>query len=113
MTLTSTFRAARRLTTAIGAAAILAACAGTADGSFDAQAATPSPSCLQHQKETPGTRYTGGEKSDPTAVLEMMRYYTSNSHQPYCDAKPDTDTDRAWHQLYTRLGGDPSRFPGA
>ncbi|QKW23173.1 hypothetical protein HUT16_32475 [Kitasatospora sp. NA04385] len=87
-------------------AALLTGCSsGTQNGSFDAQPGTPSPTCLQHQGQEPGSRYTGGEKSDPTAVLEMMRFYTANGTKAYCDGKPPTDTDLRWTRLYTDLGG--------
>ncbi|MER8188542.1 hypothetical protein [Kitasatospora sp. NPDC094015] len=92
-------------------APLLTACAGTAGGSFDAQPGTPSPSCIQHQSQEPGARYTGGEKSDPRSVLEMMRFYTANGTKAFCDGKPPTDIDRRWTELYATLGGDPSHVP--
>ncbi|RAJ38434.1 hypothetical protein K353_04371 [Kitasatospora sp. SolWspMP-SS2h] len=95
------------LAVAAAAAVLLTGCGGgERDGSFDAQPGTPSPSCLPHQSREPGTRYTGGEKSDPTAVLEMMRFYTANGTKAYCDGKPPTAVDRRWTELYTGLGGD-------
>ncbi|GHE25831.1 hypothetical protein GCM10018781_77760 [Kitasatospora indigofera] len=93
------------------ASPLLAACGGEPDGSFDAQPGTPSPSCLQHQAQDPGTKYTGGEKSDPRSVLEMMRFYTANGTKAFCDGKPPTDTDRRWTDLYAKLGGDASHVP--
>ncbi|MFC9328829.1 hypothetical protein [Kitasatospora sp. NPDC057015] len=90
---------------------LLAACAADTDGSFDAQPGTPSPSCIQHQNQEPGTRYTGGETSDPRSVLEMMRFYTANGTKVFCDGKPPTSTDRRWTELYAKLGGDPSHVP--
>ncbi|MEV4561469.1 hypothetical protein AB0K51_31415 [Kitasatospora sp. NPDC049285] len=88
----------------------LAGCAGPSRGSLDTQPATPSPSCLAHQTREPAERYTAGRSADTTAVLEMMRYYTANGRTPYCDGKPPTAADRAWQQLYTRLGGDPAHL---
>ncbi|RKE23648.1 hypothetical protein [Streptomyces sp. TLI_171] len=87
-------------------AALLTGCGSERDGSFDAQPDTPSPTCLQHQEQQPGSRYTGGEKSDPTAVLEMMRFYTANGTKAYCDGRAPTAVDRRWTDLYTGLGGD-------
>ncbi|MEV4561584.1 hypothetical protein AB0K51_32015 [Kitasatospora sp. NPDC049285] len=88
-------------------AALLTGCGGPkADGSFDAQPGTPSPTCLQHQAQQPGSRYTGGQQSDPTAVLEMMRFYTANGTKAYCDGRPPADADLHWMRLYTDLGGD-------
>ncbi|AUG75357.1 hypothetical protein CFP65_0390 [Kitasatospora sp. MMS16-BH015] len=87
---------------------LAAACGGNENGSFDAQPGTPSPSCLQHQQQEPGIRYTAGQKADPTSVLTMMRFYTANGTKAYCDGKPATETDLRWTQLYRSLGGDPS-----
>ncbi|MEV8099865.1 hypothetical protein [Kitasatospora sp. NPDC085879] len=101
-----TIRPAHLLCLALLAAPLLAACATGRDDSFDAQTGTPSPSCLQHQSTLPGTRYTGGDESDPTAVLQMMRFYTANGTKAFCDGRPPTDADRRWTELYTQLGGD-------
>lgn len=90
---------------------LLAACGGGPDGSFDAQPGTPSPSCLPHQTQVPGVRYTGGQAADPRAVLEMMRFYTAHGTKAFCDGGPATATDREWISLYGRLGGDPSHVP--
>ncbi|WP_051969712.1 hypothetical protein [Kitasatospora azatica] len=51
-------------TLALALGAFSTACGAASDGRFDAQPATPSPTCLQHQQ--PGTRYTGGQQADPT-----------------------------------------------
>ncbi|MCX4751640.1 hypothetical protein OG455_40105 [Kitasatospora sp. NBC_01287] len=83
-----------------------------ADGRFDAQPATPSPSCLVHQAEPPGTRYRDTASSDGPAVLEMMRYYTANGAKPYCDGHPPTAVDQQWTRLYTELGGGPGHVAG-
>ncbi|MFE3878632.1 hypothetical protein ACFXPX_30075 [Kitasatospora sp. NPDC059146] len=99
-------RAVRLLVPALAAVTALAGCGGEPDGRFDAQAGTPSPSCIQHQSQDPGSAYTGREKSDPKSVLEMMRFYTANGTKTYCDGRPPTDTDRHWTELYTALGGD-------
>ncbi|WP_035851461.1 hypothetical protein [Kitasatospora azatica] len=86
-------------------------CASTKEGRFDAQPATPTPTCQKHQSQEPGTRYTDSENSDPMSVLEMMRFYTANGAKAYCDGKPATATDRQWTRLYRALGGDPSHVP--
>ncbi|MGW4698644.1 hypothetical protein ACWEO1_40485 [Kitasatospora cineracea] len=92
-------------------AALLTGCGGEPDGSFDAQPGTPSPTCLRHQEQQPGGQYTGGQHSDPRAVLEMMRFYTANGTKAFCDGEPPTDADRRWMELYTTLGGDASHLP--
>ncbi|MEV4613176.1 hypothetical protein AB0K43_11320 [Kitasatospora sp. NPDC049258] len=97
----------RLLSLILLAAPLLAACGAEPDGSFDARPGTPSPTCIQHQSQDPGAKYTGGEKSDPRSVLEMMRFYTANGTKAYCDGKPPTATDRRWTELYATLGGDP------
>ncbi|MFE6747325.1 hypothetical protein ACFVGM_15825 [Kitasatospora purpeofusca] len=104
-----TTRRALLLCLIVLAAAPLTACGTEPKGSFDAQPGTPSPSCIQHQSQDPGTEYTGREKSDPRAVLEMMRFYTANGTRAYCDGRPPTDTDRRWTELYAELGGDAGR----
>jgi len=88
-------------------ALFLAGCAGPTRGDLDPQSSAPSPGCLVHQSHEPADRYTAGRDADTAAVLEVMRYYTANGRTPYCDGKPPTTTDRAWQQLYLRLGGDP------
>ncbi|BAJ30004.1 MULTISPECIES: hypothetical protein [Kitasatospora] len=89
---------------------LLAGCGGPERGSLDTQPATPSPTCRAHQVREPAERYTAGREADTGAVLEMLRYYTANGRTPYCDGKQPTTADRAWQQLYTRLGGDPTHL---
>ncbi|WP_052707769.1 hypothetical protein [Streptomyces rubellomurinus] len=112
MPTTGRCRALPALVVALTLCSLTTGCGGNENGSFDAHPATPSPSCLQHQQQEPGTRYTGGEKSDPTSVLTMMRFYTANGTKAYCDGKPATTTDLRWTQLYRALGGDPSHVTG-
>ncbi|MEV0847260.1 hypothetical protein AB0J21_15570 [Streptomyces sp. NPDC049954] len=83
--------------------------ASSGDGRFDAQSASPSPTCRVHQKAEPGRRYTGGSQADTGAVLEMMRYYTAHGTKRFCDGRGPTDTDRDWTDLYARLGGKKAR----
>ncbi|WP_195911344.1 hypothetical protein [Streptomyces kaniharaensis] len=91
-------------------AVLLSGCSHPSDAGFDAQSATPSPTCLVHQTRDPGNRYTAGNSAAPRAVLEMMRYYTANGTKAYCDGQPPTGTDRHWTGLYTTLGGDPTHL---
>ncbi|MFJ7244419.1 hypothetical protein ACIQWA_07180 [Kitasatospora sp. NPDC098652] len=95
---------------ALIATALLTGCA-TTRGALNAQADTPSPSCLVHQTKEPADRYTAGTGADTLSILEMMRYYTANGAKTYCDGKPPTSTDRHWTDLYTALGGDSGRVP--
>lgn len=84
--------------------------ASSDDGRFDAQSASPSPTCRVHQKAEPGRQYTGGSQADTGAVLEMMRYYTAHGTKRFCDGGGPTATDRDWTNLYARLGGKRSHL---
>ncbi|MGW4652518.1 hypothetical protein [Kitasatospora sp. NPDC004289] len=103
---TVTTRTATALGLALLLAPLAAACTSAADGSFDAGPAVPAPTCLAHQPERPGPRYTSGQGAEPRAVLEMMRYYTANGTKPFCDGAAPTAEDRRWAELYVELGGD-------
>ena len=65
-------------------------------------------SCMQHQTEPPGSRYTAAERRNTAELLAVLRYYTAHGGKPYCDGAPPTDTDRAWAELYVQLGADRS-----
>ncbi|MGH3916493.1 MAG: hypothetical protein ACRDTC_24245 [Pseudonocardiaceae bacterium] len=63
-------------------------------------------SCLQHQPEPPGSRYTDAEGRDTAELLAVLRYYTAHGTKPYCDGTPATEADRAWAELYIEQGAD-------
>lgn len=63
-------------------------------------------SCLQHQPEPPGSRYTEAERHNTTELLTVLRYYTAHGTKPYCDGTPPTETDRAWAEFYVQQGAD-------
>ena len=63
-------------------------------------------SCMQHQSEAPGSRYTDTERRNTSEVLAVLRYYTAHGTKPYCDAAPPTKSDRAWAELYVQQGAD-------
>ncbi|MGH3942906.1 MAG: hypothetical protein ACRDTG_30645 [Pseudonocardiaceae bacterium] len=63
-------------------------------------------SCLQHQSEPPGSRYTGSERRDTAEIFTVLRYYTAHGTKPYCDNTPPTEADRAWAELYVQQGAD-------
>lgn len=71
--------------------------------------------CMAHQPDEPGTRYTDkatrDELKNTGEILAVMKYYTSNGAKPYCDNQPASDVDRAWGQLYDDLGGTPEKIP--
>ncbi|WP_406114174.1 hypothetical protein [Streptomyces sp. NBC_01014] len=108
-----THRRKTRFAAALLTAFAVSGCAASPGGSLDAQSATPSPTCLVHQKKEPAERYTAGSEADPRSVLEMLHYYTANGTKAFCDGKPPTRTDRQWMTLYTSLGGRRSHVPGA
>ena len=91
-----------------GAALALLATAGCADDggpTFNNEGAQQI-SCLQHQPEPPGSRYTDPERRNTTELLAVLRYYTAHGTKPYCDGAPPTEADRAWAQLYVQQGAD-------
>lgn len=66
-------------------------------------------SCMQHQPEPPGSRYTADPAHRNTGeLLAVLRYYTAYGKKPYCDGAPPTDVDRAWAELYVQLGAERS-----
>ena len=83
--------------------ALLAGCSSD-DGRFDPGKGDQS-TCMEHQTESPGTAYTGGEDGDTAAIFAVLRYYVSNGDKGYCDGQPPTETDREWAQLVVDLGG--------
>ena len=87
-----------------------AACGGTApDPRFDDETtngAVSELSCLKHQSQAPGARYTDDTLRRTEDTLSLLRYYTANGAKPYCDGQDLTDVDRRWLDLYVRLGAD-------
>lgn len=62
--------------------------------------------CMKHQQEPPGTRYTDAALRRTDEILALLRYYTAHGAKPYCDGKGPTETDRRWAGIYVRLGAD-------
>ncbi|WNV87091.1 hypothetical protein [Umezawaea sp. Da 62-37] len=62
--------------------------------------------CLKHQAAAPGARYSdeGMKRSDE--VLSLLRYYTAHGRKPFCDGNGASVEDKAWADLYIRLGAD-------
>ena len=65
-------------------------------------------SCMQHQTEPPGSRYTDPVRRNTAESLAVLRYYTAYGSKPYCDGASPTDTDRAWAEVYVQQGADRS-----
>ncbi|MEE4546320.1 hypothetical protein V2S66_30710, partial [Streptomyces sp. V4-01] len=85
------------------AVAALTGCGAPRTGALDRGSPDTHPTCRVHQHAMPGPAYAGGKDSAPLAVLDMLRYYTSQRALPFCDHKPPTAQDTAWTTLYTRL----------
>jgi hypothetical protein len=62
--------------------------------------------CMKHQPQPPGARYTDDARRRTDETLAVLRYYTANGGKPYCDGAGPTDVDRRWIDLYVRLGAD-------
>ncbi|MGB3439331.1 MAG: hypothetical protein WBA97_11325 [Actinophytocola sp.] len=63
-------------------------------------------SCMRHQPQPPGTRYTDATIRRTGETFALLRYYTANGAKPYCDGKGPTAVDRQWADIYVRLGAD-------
>lgn len=88
-------------------AALAVACTGAPEPGplFDDESAREL-TCMKHQQEPPGTRYTDAALQRLDETLALLRYYTANGAKPYCDGKGPTETDRRWAGIYVRLGAD-------
>ncbi|GAC1330012.1 MAG: hypothetical protein NVSMB13_17890 [Mycobacteriales bacterium] len=97
-----------RLAGGVLALTALAGCQSSAPAgpAFDDANAAPV-TCMGHQRHAPTTDYTGGEKARTELVLRMLKYYSSNGTKGYCDHKPASATDKAWANLYVKLGAKP------
>ncbi|WP_284749036.1 hypothetical protein [Amycolatopsis sp. RTGN1] len=63
-------------------------------------------SCMKHQPQAPGPRYTDAALRRTDETLALLRYYTANGGKKYCAGDDLTDVDRQWVDLYVRLGAD-------
>lgn len=109
----STERARRRLRRAVLTALLfgaVAACTAPDPGRrFDDETtggAVRELTCMKHQPQPPGTRYTDDTTRRTGETLALLRYYTANGAKPYCDGHGPTDIDRQWVDIYVSLGAD-------
>ncbi len=95
---------------AVLALMVLATAGCTDDGGprFDAEGGRDV-SCMTHQVEPPGSRYTDPERRNTAEVLTVLRYYSAHGRKPYCDGTGPTEVDRAWVEFYLSQGADRSR----
>jgi len=63
-------------------------------------------SCLKHQASAPGARYSDEGERRSDEVLPLLRYYTAHGRKQFCDGQGASQNDKAWAQLYVRLGAD-------
>ncbi|MCZ4123097.1 hypothetical protein [Streptomyces sp. H39-S7] len=81
----------------------LTGCGSTAAQTGALDTISDNKTCRAHQSVLPSADYSGGSEARTPAVLSMLRYYTAKGALPFCDAKPATEQDTAWVQLYTYL----------
>ncbi|MFK0251851.1 hypothetical protein ACIQUM_44740 [Amycolatopsis azurea] len=95
--------------------AVVVACSGTAPGTgprFDDETTdgvATELTCMKHQPQAPGPRYTDETLRRTDETLALLRYYTANGAKPYCDGNDVTDIDRRWIDLYIALGADAEK----
>ncbi|MEU3769229.1 hypothetical protein AB0E55_29605 [Amycolatopsis keratiniphila] len=65
--------------------------------------------CMKHQPEAPGPRYTDDSLRRTDEALALLRYYTANGAKPYCDGNDVTGIDRQWIDVYLALGADEEK----
>lgn len=97
----------RYLVTLLCGAAVLTACSSPPEPGpvFDNENGTEL-TCLRHQPQPPGPRYTDESMRNTGETLSLLRYYTAHGRKPFCDNQTATDTDKKWAQLYVTLGAD-------
>lgn len=96
------------LVSALAAALLTAGCSTAPDPRF-ADEGLREISCMAHQPEAPGPRYTDPARRRTGEVLPLLRYYTANGAKPYCDGAGPTDIDKRWARLYAELGADATK----
>jgi hypothetical protein len=94
------------LSGAVGACSVVAPDPGPRFDDETTAAAVHDLTCMKHQPQPPGTRYTDDTARRTDETLALLRYYTANGALPYCDGNGPTDIDRQWVDLYVRLGAD-------
>ncbi|HWO66244.1 MAG TPA: hypothetical protein VNO31_40045 [Umezawaea sp.] len=67
--------------------------------------------CLKHQESAPGARYSDEVMRRSDEVLPLLRYYTAHGRKPFCDGAEPSTNDKAWADLYVRLGADRANVP--
>ncbi|USX52312.1 hypothetical protein [Lentzea sp. HUAS12] len=83
----------------------LVACTGTPDPGpvFDNENGADL-TCLRHQSQPPGSRYTDESMRGTGETLALLRYYTAHGRKPFCDGQSPNGNDKQWAQLYVTLG---------
>lgn len=60
--------------------------------------------CLAHQTHKPTAIFGPGTKQLTGAVLIVLRYYTANGTDRFCDGHRPTAIDREWTSIYLAMG---------
>lgn len=100
--------------TAALAAVVLAGCSSAPAGGplFDNENYA-TVSCMKHQTDKPGARYTDTTTFNTGEIFTLMKYYTAYGTKPYCDGAPASDLDRQWAQIYVGLTGPAAKVSTA
>lgn len=105
----------RRLLCGLVAVLITAGCAAQAAPNpgavFDNEGGAEI-TCLRHQSQPPGARYTDPAMKRTGEVLPLLRYYTVNGRKAYCDGAGPSDLDKGWARLYVQLGAEGANVAG-
>lgn len=83
----------------------VAACIDDGGPRFDAEGGRDI-TCMVHQPEPPGSRYTDPERRNTAEVITVLRYFSAHGRKPYCDGTRPTEADRAWAEFYVQQGAD-------
>lgn len=93
----------------VGALGLVAGCSAP-DPVFDNEG-DQDVSCMTHQAEPPGERYTDPEQRDMVEVLTVLKYYTAHGSKPYCSGDGPTEADVAWGEFYVEVTGSSEQVP--
>ncbi|MCU1677592.1 MAG: hypothetical protein JWM93_2350 [Frankiales bacterium] len=63
--------------------------------------------CLMHQTDAPTAAFQGGTPATLAVQLPFLAYFKANGNKAFCDAKPATDIDKKWAELYATLTKSP------
>jgi hypothetical protein len=94
---------------ALAAVAAVTGCGGPEGGPLFDDEGGQEVSCMAHQTDPPGERYTDVAMRNTGEILTVMRYYTAHGAKPFCDGAAASEADRAWAEYYVSLRGAPEK----